>query len=529
MKFSKILGLTGAFAAVALSFSSCKKDWLDVKPTDQITDEDAFSTVQGARAVLNGIHRTMFESTDHNTFGMSAIGLMYDLMGDDMGINGQGSGWFVTAGRYNDARGPQSTGSYQWSFYYRIINNANWIISQINDVPGSQEEKDEIKGQALAYRAWAYYQLVSCYNFNYKNDKFVVAQDGQRTGVIDNATPRTALGVPLYTAPSKEASPRATLEENYVQMRADIKEAMRLLENTTITYVSDKSQITYEAAAGIAARIALAEQDWTTAANMAKIARQKASLASGASLLDGFGKSSNIEWIWGSIINNEQNGIYASFLSHMDFNLNAYGNRAQKLFSRNLVNGSRDSATNYMYGVKATDTRSKWYVAWGSTTPGVPQKSGQARGLQQKIYAPTAGSFAGDYPLMRVAEMYLTEAEALAQQGNIAEATTLLQEYMVTRDPAYVVRGTSKDALVHEIWNQRRVELWGEGFRYHDLKRQMAKFSGVTPISSMDKTGAGFNTIGFSGATTIEANDARMNFRIPGGEINYNPACQQNP
>jgi hypothetical protein len=72
---------------------------------------------------------------------------------------------------------------------------------------------------------------------------------------------------------------------------------------------------------------------------------------------------------------------------------------------------------------------------------------------------------------MRLAEMYLTKAEALAHLGKTAEAQEVLTAFAVTRDPSYVSKGNTGDALVQEILTQRRIELWGEGFRWYDLKR----------------------------------------------------------
>ena len=67
---------------------------------------------------------------------------------------------------------------------------------------------------------------------------------------------------------------------------------------------------------------------------------------------------------------------------------------------------------------------------------------------------------------MRAAEMYLTEAEALARLGNTSGAQSVLAELMAKRDPLWA--GT---ATVDEIALQRRIELWGEGFRYFDVRR----------------------------------------------------------
>ena len=70
---------------------------------------------------------------------------------------------------------------------------------------------------------------------------------------------------------------------------------------------------------------------------------------------------------------------------------------------------------------------------------------------------------------MRVAEMYLIEAEAKARMGTGgAEALLPLAE---NRDPSYVLSTNSGQDLIDEVLLQRRWELWGEGFRFNDLKR----------------------------------------------------------
>lgn len=70
--------------------------------------------------------------------------------------------------------------------------------------------------------------------------------------------------------------------------------------------------------------------------------------------------------------------------------------------------------------------------------------------------------------MMRVEEMYLIEAEATAHY----DATTgksLLQSFMANRDPAYTVPATND--LIDEIIFQKRIEFWGEGVIFYDLKR----------------------------------------------------------
>lgn len=75
------------------------------------------------------------------------------------------------------------------------------------------------------------------------------------------------------------------------------------------------------------------------------------------------------------------------------------------------------------------------------------------------------------YPLMRVEEMYFIEAEAAAHQ-DMARGKKLIEDFMRNyRDKNYSVTASTKDALVEEIVFQKRVELWGEGQTFFDVKR----------------------------------------------------------
>ena len=76
-----------------------------------------------------------------------------------------------------------------------------------------------------------------------------------------------------------------------------------------------------------------------------------------------------------------------------------------------------------------------------------------------------------DWPFMRVEEMILIQAEGLAKSGQTAEATTLLENFVrAYRDPSYSAAAGGR-SLEDEIWFQRRVELWGEGFSNSDTRR----------------------------------------------------------
>ena len=76
---------------------------------------------------------------------------------------------------------------------------------------------------------------------------------------------------------------------------------------------------------------------------------------------------------------------------------------------------------------------------------------------------------AAAYPLMRLEEMYFIEAEA-AEHLNAGEGIALLKEFMTKhRDSSYTFNANA-DAI-EEIVFQKRVELWGEGQTFFDIKR----------------------------------------------------------
>lgn len=115
---------------------------------------------------------------------------------------------------------------------------------------------------------------------------------------------------------------------------------------------------------------------------------------------------------------------------------------------------------------------------------------------------------------MRVEEMYFIEAEAVAQQ-NPAQGVTLLNDFMNNyRDPQYKCTKSNKDDIVKEIVFQKRVEFWGEGQSFFDIKRlNMPQTRGYA--GTMHHTISRFNT------TT---RPAYMNFCIVRSEGNNNTA-----
>ena len=124
----------------------------------------------------------------------------------------------------------------------------------------------------------------------------------------------------------------------------------------------------------------------------------------------------------------------------------------------------------------------------------------------------TVGS-ASAYPFMRVEEMYLIEAEAAAHL-NAGEGKSLLESFMITyRDPSYVCNNPD---IIDEILLQKRIELWGEGTTFYDIKRLNLSVT------------RGYSGTNWSDAARLNTNGrpAWMNFCIVQTEENNNEALR---
>jgi hypothetical protein len=488
----KISSLVLGFSALLMLNSSCKKDYLETRPTTAVAASSTFESVANASAALNGIHRYMYQRwNDQGTFGYGTIMLYNECIGEDYVFSGQSNGWFVTTYRWLDHRNANGNSFFPYQFFYRLISNANAIIEGIDAVPGTPAEKNPIKGQALAYRAFSYFNLVQLYG------KRFVKGDA-------NANP----GVPLRLKLDIEPLARATVAEVYQQVNKDLAEAETLL--ATAPARADKSNFNVNVVRGLQARVALTQQDWATAATKAAQARQGFTLMTAAQQLEGFADWGNPEWMWGSRQIDDQTEFFTAYLAYISYNFNSTNIRTNpKLINSKLYN---TMATNDV-------RRPLWRPAPTSTNVITPPGGNRVAFMNQKFKAKDFANSVGDIPYMRASEMFLIEAEALARDGKDDQAATVFTTFQVTRVPGFTKPTVTGAALLELIMNSRRVELWGEGFRFLDLKRLDLP---------LDRTGANHNQA-LAVQMTMAAGTNEWQYVIPQAEINANPLVTQNP
>ncbi|MDP5201319.1 RagB/SusD family nutrient uptake outer membrane protein [Flavobacterium sp. DG2-3] len=479
------------FAFIVLTFlGSCSDDFLDKKPTEFVDYEGATNTTTDLMTLLNGIHRSLYISyEDQSQGGLGGLMEQTDIAGDDV-VFPITNGWFLTMYNWSAMNNENSTEiRFAYRTYYRIIRNANTIINATDSAIGSNADKKIVKGQALLYRAFCHYQLVQLFGKRY-----------------ESGSVNSQLGVPIILTVGNDKFPRSTVEEVYAQINKDLDEANVLLAGYT---KPNNSHLDLAVAQGLKARVALTQGNWSIAADYANKARTGKTLMPVAEYGLGFNDYNNREWMWGSHINEVQTAYFANFGAYMSRN-----------FSSTVIRSCPKAINSKLYDlIPSTDVRSTIFDKTGKHTAlGLPSNFAKFPYTSQKFLAVSAGDSRCDVPYMRVAEMYLIEAESKARLGN-ADAATVLFEFEKTRNPSYTLSTNSGQALVDEILLQRRIELWGEGFRFYDLKRTN---------SPLNRTNSNHDLGITNGVVAVAPSDKRWQWLIPKVEIDANPLVIQN-
>ncbi|WAC42618.1 RagB/SusD family nutrient uptake outer membrane protein [Pedobacter sp. SL55] len=178
-----------------LTLGSCKKDYLDTTPSDQIDADKIFDNITNVKVALNGVYRAMYmQYSDQEQDGRPAIMITMDYMGEDIVHTATGTSYFRGAYRWVDHRSELNDLPYfAYRLYYRIIANANIILEGIDRVPDATEaQKNVIKGECLAIRGWAHFMSVQLFGKRYDAEALLNDPTGANS-------PLVTLGVPVVT------------------------------------------------------------------------------------------------------------------------------------------------------------------------------------------------------------------------------------------------------------------------------------------------------------------------------------------
>ena len=438
--------------------SSCEK-FLDTAPSTTVVDSKVFQTVSGAQNVLNGVYR-QFKTDRVGGFqfitNWAEMKYQMDVRGNDMVVDAGNQYQGVANDPNNSITGlAHPANNSVWTFFYRRISALNNILLNLPNSEGSQKQRMEIEGQCKVLRAYSYFFLIQYYQQTYQ-----IAKD--------------LPGLPYYNEPSVEGQPREKVSVVYDHIVTDLVDGIDLLSGFSR---DAPHQVDQKVAQGLLAQVYLVMGDWSKAADMAKNARQGIQLQTTDEYRGGF-QDQNAEWMWTITQREDQNvGLWS--------NPHGYWLNVDKSvvgifwLCEDFINLFEQKDARYQFEYRES-------AGWISY---------KFREINQNIYP--------DICMMRAAEMYLIEAEALGKAGSTSQAKIVLNELQNARN------ATPTDASIDNILIERRKELYGEGFALWDILRNQ---QGVTHGSDHVHKGS------------IPAKSWKLIFQVPIGEITTNPA-----
>jgi starch-binding outer membrane protein, SusD/RagB family len=412
MKFINRIILIGA----TITALSCA-DKLEVDPVDQVDESQAVKTSADVEALVVGAYDGL---GDGDVLGGN-MQRDAELLGDNGDIAWDGTFiaprqiWTKSMLITNDQA--QTT----WLDAYRAINTCNTVLANIDLVVDAK--KAQVEGEAKFIRGLTYFELVRLYAKTWI--------DG-----VPSANP----GVPLVLTPSTLENLtvdviRNDVEEVYLQVIDDLTDAETLLPKKNGFFAT-----TY-AASAILSRVYLTQGNYTAAG----IAADRVIKSGNFSLLDNyadnFGKTSagvgfttSSEDVFSIQVTN-QDGVnnMNTFFASADF-----AGRGDIFVEPEhfLRYESGDDRLNLFYDDERTG---KWNNQFGNVN------------------------------IVRLAEMYLTRAEANFETGLNVGATPLSD---VNRIRTRVGLSALKSVTIDDILKERLLELAFEGHLIHDIKRR---------------------------------------------------------
>jgi hypothetical protein len=402
---SKSMKIIITLLFVAGVFASCKK-FLEAKTDKKLVVP---ATLQDAQALLdsysllNAFYPSIGVQSDDDFY------LLYSYW-NSIGVVNQNN-YLWAKDNFNNN---------EWRYLYQMVLFTNVALETLEGIPSDQNgtEWKQIKGAALFFRAYAFYQVAQYYAIPY--DKNTAAQSA---------------GIPLkLTSNVSTKIARANLQETYNQIIKDYKEAVQLLPVIS----SPVSRPSKAAAYGALARTYLTMANYELAEKFADSCLQLAN-----SLID-YNTVNTNSAIPFERFNNEV--IFPSVCLGAGMLLASHWNVDSLLYQSYDSNDLR---------------RSIFYKRNGASTFGFKGN-----------YDGTTGSsmFNG----IAVDEVYLIRAECKARLGDKEGALNDLNTLLITRWKSGTFTGfaaSTADEALQIILTERRKELVLRGLRWFDLRR----------------------------------------------------------
>ena len=465
--------------ALAMTVSSCNKEFLNAVPELDLSDATVFNTPERVLSQVNGLYGS---AKSGSLFGGRYL-IYNDIRGEEWVNRTTNS---VTG--YSTYQGNQDpSDSYLAAFWvqgYLTINRANLFIEGLTANPNavSSALAANYRGEAKFLRALTYFSLVQFFAKPYSLD--------------NGASPGLPLRLKGETTSANNDLARSTVAQVYAQVLKDLNEAETELPDSYSSALLNTTRAHKNSAIALKTRVMLAMK------NYAGVITEANKIVSAAAP---FKSSVRVAHALQADVSAVFKAPYTTTESIFSFPMdatNAPGTQNQLGYYWNAGNveyylntGSTGIYNNAQFA--ATDDR-KTKLTVATTAVAKFPSSTKFSGVSPYV----------DYvPNIRYAEVLLNLAEAEAEGGSLTRAAALLQAVHGRSDASYVFGSlATKSEVVKAILTERRIELLGEGFRANDVLRR------GEPLNS------------FGAGAIIQPSDPRYIYGIPLSEVQTNPS-----
>ena len=461
---TRILKRNFIAVAVAMALFGCSDDFIEIKPSGTYLEDNYYKDENQAYTGLVAAYDVVRKQSG----GFENMISMLNAGSDD---------FYAGGGSSTDGAGIQSWSNYTinatllpqsyWSDFYQGVFRANVMLAKLPNVPMDENTKARFGAESKALRAYYYFQLVTMfgdipfYTTNLTTDQF-------------------------YTITKSPAA------DVYAQIEKDLLEAIPALP-ATLNLATEAGRLNKGAAQAILGKVYLFQhKNAEAAAQFAEVNGTPGQTNQyGNRLLANFAdlwvidNKYNTESIFECAHTNKSNADWSFWGTGYD-----EGNSLNVMVGPRGYSTSNSSAPNYRTGwsfnpatldlantlagdprMDATLANIGGLAAAGSAaySPGYQDTGYFLKKFMPKTTDVTDGGGAADLNfrqntyIIRLADTYLMEAEALGGQGARAQA---LLDAVRSR-----VGLPSVPVSLDNIYLERRKELAGEGHRWNDLIR----------------------------------------------------------
>lgn len=434
---------------------------LDIKNEQEITGDDVINTTQKAVSVLAQAYQTL--PINSKTFTMLSEDLQPTYL---IEYNSSDKLYYTW-----EERTLKVEAQSLWDSYYSTIAHLNVIINTEQNIQDKGSEWDYIKGNALALKAYSYFDLLQLYSPRYSP---------------------TALGVLRKDNIKLENNKRLTQAESIEYIQSMLTQAIDLSKEYKTPRVYF---ITVNAMLQLQAKIALYTQQYDKSELLSK------ALLSTASPLPSSKEEYSAIWI-----NKDYTPTSQIFWAY-DFKKNPYNYLVADEQKGDIMQ------VNYLNKYAESDIRYSvsqfFYEMKGQGN------SAQPRALLGKYKTSYSDKEQRRIVLSRNTESHFILIESLIEQNKLKEAIQQLNEFLTSVNSELIEDNQTQQSLRLIFRAEKQKEFIGEHINFFDLKRWGTSITRYQSDSNKK-------------LNNIEATDFRWTWPIPNSEIRYNTNIVQN-